>query len=138
RGGKPENSGQPGLVQPEVIDQPSEERPQRLPVPTALKLSGSCRRLLLRCVHGVSPSLRLRCCEPCEHLTERGRSPGVPILLQDYGGHPVLWSATVALARMCWTLPSFVMARGLSSVGRALPLQGRCQEFESPRLHSKQ
>ncbi len=26
--------------------------------------------------------------------------------------------------------------RGLSSVGRALPLQGRCQEFESPRLHS--
>lgn len=27
--------------------------------------------------------------------------------------------------------------RGLSSVGRALPLQGRCQEFESPRLHSK-
>jgi hypothetical protein len=27
--------------------------------------------------------------------------------------------------------------RGLSSVGRALPLQGRCQEFESPRLHKK-
>ena len=27
-------------------------------------------------------------------------------------------------------------ARGLSSVGRALPLQGRCQGFESPRLHS--
>ncbi len=26
--------------------------------------------------------------------------------------------------------------RGLSSVGRALPLQGRCQEFESPRLHN--
>src|SRR5207244_1829170 len=25
--------------------------------------------------------------------------------------------------------------RGLSSVGRALPLQGRCQGFESPRLH---
>ena len=27
--------------------------------------------------------------------------------------------------------------RGLSSVGRALPLQGRCQEFESPRLHKQ-
>src|SRR6185312_3984806 len=26
--------------------------------------------------------------------------------------------------------------RGLSSVGRALPLQGRCQEFDSPRLHN--
>jgi hypothetical protein len=26
--------------------------------------------------------------------------------------------------------------RGLSSVGRALPLQGRCQEFDSPRLHT--
>ena len=25
--------------------------------------------------------------------------------------------------------------RGLSSVGRALPLQGRCQGFDSPRLH---
>ena len=25
--------------------------------------------------------------------------------------------------------------RGFSSVGRALPLQGRCQEFESPKLH---
>ena len=24
---------------------------------------------------------------------------------------------------------------GISSVGRALPLQGRCQEFESPILH---
>src|SRR5437764_12448236 len=30
---------------------------------------------------------------------------------------------------------SMVDPRGLSSVGRALPLQGRCQEFESPRLH---
>src|ERR1700761_5537397 len=30
---------------------------------------------------------------------------------------------------------STVDTRGLSSVGRALPLQGRCQEFESPRLH---
>jgi uncharacterized protein YegP (UPF0339 family) len=28
-----------------------------------------------------------------------------------------------------------VMTRGLSSVGRALPLQGRGQGFESPRLH---
>jgi hypothetical protein len=28
-----------------------------------------------------------------------------------------------------------VGARGLSSVGRALPLQGRSQGFESPRLH---
>ena len=26
--------------------------------------------------------------------------------------------------------------RGFSSVGRALPLQGRCQEFESPKLHN--
>ncbi len=29
-------------------------------------------------------------------------------------------------------------SRGLSSAGRALPLQGRCQEFESPRLHKPQ
>src|ERR1700722_6948295 len=29
-----------------------------------------------------------------------------------------------------------VGVRGLSSVGRALPLQGRSQGFESPRLHS--
>jgi hypothetical protein len=29
-----------------------------------------------------------------------------------------------------------VMTRGLSSVGRALPLQGRGQGFESPRLHN--
>jgi hypothetical protein len=28
-----------------------------------------------------------------------------------------------------------VGVRGLSSVGRALPLQGRSQGFESPRLH---
>ena len=28
------------------------------------------------------------------------------------------------------------LKRGLSSVGRALPLQGRSQGFESPRLHS--
>src|ERR1700730_16252621 len=28
-----------------------------------------------------------------------------------------------------------VAVRGLSSVGRALPLQGRSQGFESPRLH---
>ena len=30
-----------------------------------------------------------------------------------------------------------IATRGLSSVGRALPLQGRCQEFESPRLHAE-
>lgn len=30
-----------------------------------------------------------------------------------------------------------VTTRGLSSVGRALPLQGRSQGFESPRLHSR-
>ena len=29
-----------------------------------------------------------------------------------------------------------VGVRGLSSVGRALPLQGRSQGFESPRLHN--
>jgi hypothetical protein len=29
-----------------------------------------------------------------------------------------------------------VIRRGLSSVGRALPLQGRCQGFDSPRLHN--
>ncbi len=34
--------------------------------------------------------------------------------------------------------PPRTSARGLSSVGRALPLQGRCQEFESPRLHTEQ
>jgi hypothetical protein len=33
-----------------------------------------------------------------------------------------------------WT-SRLVASRGLSSVGRALPLQGRCREFESPRLH---
>jgi hypothetical protein len=32
-------------------------------------------------------------------------------------------------------LTHLVMTRGLSSVGRALPLQGRGQGFESPRLH---
>ena len=31
---------------------------------------------------------------------------------------------------------TLINIRGLSSVGRALPLQGRCQEFESPRLHN--
>src|SRR6201988_4546132 len=31
-----------------------------------------------------------------------------------------------------------VGVRGLSSVGRALPLQGRSQGFESPRLHSSE
>lgn len=30
-----------------------------------------------------------------------------------------------------------VGVRGLSSVGRALPLQGRSQGFESPRLHKR-
>lgn len=30
----------------------------------------------------------------------------------------------------------FAMTRGLSSVGRAPPLQGGCQGFDSPRLHS--
>jgi hypothetical protein len=33
-------------------------------------------------------------------------------------------------------LTHLVMTRGLSSVGRALPLQGRGQGFESPRLHN--
>ena len=32
-------------------------------------------------------------------------------------------------------LTHWVMTRGLSSAGRALPLQGRGQGFESPRLH---
>jgi hypothetical protein len=32
-------------------------------------------------------------------------------------------------------LTHLVMTRGLSSAGRALPLQGRGQGFESPRLH---
>ena len=39
------------------------------------------------------------------------------------------------MARRSGTPFNRTPSRGLSSVGRALPLQGRCQEFESPRLH---
>lgn len=74
----------------------------------------------------------LRWCEPREHLTERGRGAGVPIILRDAGVHRVLCAAERPLPHGVRSRP---VARGLSSVGRALPLQGRCQEFESPRLH---
>src|SRR5690242_10315045 len=66
-----------------------------------------------------------------EHLTESGRPRGPPSFLRDTGGDPVLWSAapTGVIRRL-------LFARGLSSVGRALSLHGRCQGFDSPRLHS--
>ena len=53
----------------------------------------------------------------------------------------VLLAATVAvlIVRSRRAVEVWHMAaenpRGLSSVGRALPLQGRSQGFESPRLH---
>lgn len=84
----------------------------------------------------VSPSLpqipRFAVANHVEHLTESGRPRGPPIFLRDLGGDPVLWSpAPVERGTFGRTL----LFRGLSSVGRALSLHGRCQGFDSPRLH---
>src|SRR5882757_3044250 len=84
----------------------------------------------------VSPSLpqkpRFAVANHVEHLTESGRPRGPPIFLRDPGGDPVLWSpAPVGRGSFGRTFHF----RGLSSVGRALSLHGRCQGFDSPRLH---
>lgn len=47
----------------------------------------------------------------------------------------VAYAAALAVARNNMEVWHTAAGEGLSSVGRALPLQGRCQEFDSPRLH---
>ncbi len=57
---------------------------------------------------------------------------GDPQSFAESPGDPVLWSRTPAGICSSWWTHSL---RGLSSVGRALSLHGRCQGFDSPRLH---
>ena len=90
--------------------------------PYQLRCSSRALRggFLLCCVHPspLTPwSLRWR--EPREHPTESGRARPIP-------GREALPGAGYPCA-----------PRGLSSVGRALSLHGRCQGFDSPRLHCK-
>ena len=51
-----------------------------------------------------------------------------------------LWSEATSEPDLRWAdptrRPNRPALRGLSSVGRALPLQGRSQGFESPSLHN--
>ncbi|CAL2067228.1 protein of unknown function [Streptomyces murinus] len=138
RSGEPQNRRETGLVEPEIVDQLTEERPQRLPVPVPLKLSRSCGGFLLCGVHCVSPSLPLktavRCSEPRLSILRSVVICGDP---QSFCGIRGVTRYSGPRHRPGNPHRTPSLSRGLSSVGRAPSLHGGCQGFDSPRLHSQ-
>src|SRR5690606_7723121 len=138
RRGQSEYTRETSLVEAQVVYEPTEERPQWLPVPVPLQFPRSCGGFLLCGVHCVSPSLPQ---EPRFAVANHVRASygawlvtGTPILLRNPRGDPVLWCTAPAGITFSGRTLRF---RGLSSVGRALSLHGRCQGFDSPRLHNQ-